>query len=220
MEWLKAIIGEEAYNKLVENGTLEILKKSMGDTEYVANDPLKIIPKHVFNEKNEENKLLKTQIEEYKKQLKTQGELVTDAEMKTKLATQEAELKQQMKEMQAAFDAEKEKTKKEQLIKDVLISEGCQYPDLIIKQLNYEDVIIKDDKILNSDKVILPIKEQYKNVFDKKVTGQTPPAGNTPPPPSNPTKEELVKKHDELQKAGNFTDMMKVRRQIQELEQE
>lgn len=220
MEWLKAIIGEEAYNKLVENGTLEILKNSMGDTEYVANDPLKIIPKHVFNEKNEENKLLKTQIEEYKKQLKTQGELVTDAEMKTKLATQEAELKQQMKEMQAAFDAEKEKTKKEQLIKDVLISEGCQYPDLIIKQLNYEDVIIKDDKILNSDKVILPIKEQYKNVFDKKVTGQTPPAGNTPPPPSNPTKEELVKKHDELQKAGNFTDMMKVRRQIQELEQE
>lgn len=220
MEWLKAIIGEEAYNKLVENGTLEILKKSMGDTEYVANDPLKIIPKHVFNEKNEENKLLKTQIEEYKKQLKTQGELITDTEMKTKLAEQEALFKNQIKEMQADFDAEKEKTKKEQLIKDVLISEGCQYPDLIIKQLNYEDVIIKDDKILNSDKVILPIKEQYKNVFDKKVTGQTPPAGNTPPPPSNPTKEELVKKHDELQKTGNFTDMMKVRRQIQELEQE
>ena len=68
MEWLKQLLGEENYNKLVANGTIDILKTAMGENEYIQNDPTKIIPKNVFNEKLSIIKTLETQIENYKKQ--------------------------------------------------------------------------------------------------------------------------------------------------------
>lgn len=220
MDWLKAILGETEYNKLVENGTIAILKKRLGENEYIQNDPLKVVPKGVFNEKNEDNKLLKTQIEEYKKMIKNQGDLITDGEMKAKLAEQELNFKTQIETIENTYKKEKEITEKTGLIKDALIAEGCQYPDLIIKQLNLDDLIVKDGIILNHDKVILPVKETYKSIFDKKITGKPPIVGDKPTPPINPTREDLIKKHDMLQSKGDFVGVQKIRREIQNLDKE
>jgi hypothetical protein len=211
MDWLKKLLGDR-YKDLGEEA-INLLKSALGDTEYIANDPTKVIPKHVFNEKNEELKLLKNQ-------LKEQGELITDTEMKTKLAEQELEYNKTIETMKLEFEKERELVEKQQLIQKALTNEGCQYPDLIMKQLNLEDVIVKDGVILNADKVILPIKDQYKTVFEKKITGKTPITGNNPPPPRETGKEELVKRYDELQKNGKFEEALKVSRQIKQLQEE
>lgn len=220
MDWLKVILGKDKYNELEKNGTLALLKEKFGNTEYIANDPTKVIPKHVFNEKNEENKLLKTQLDEAQSKIEALSKVKGDAsEMKVQLAEQAEEFNKKIKQMQENFDTKNEISTKRQLMQNILIAEGCQLPDLILDRINYDEVIVKDDKVLNSDKIILPMKESYKVVFEKKITGKTPQGGNDPEPPKNLTRDELIKKHQKLQEAGDFTGMIKLRRQIQELKE-
>lgn len=219
MEWLKNVLGIENYKKLEENGTIAMLKTVMGDTQYVPNDPTKIIPKHVFNEKLEKIKLLETQIGEYKEQLTNTGNMITDKEVKQKLLEQEAAFKKTIKEMEMSFQAEQEKNNKMHLVQNALINSGCKHPDLILKTVNLEDVIIKDDKILNEDSVILPLKDTYKVLFDTKLTGKPLIKGDNPPPPPPTGKAELIEKYNEAEKVGNHTMMLKLQREIKSLEQ-
>ena len=219
MEWLKQLVGEDNFKKLEENGTIALLKTVMGETKYIADDPTKIIPKHVFNEKLEKIKLLESQIGEYKEQLKNTGNMITDKEVKQKLLEQEAQFKSTIKEMETKFQAEQEKNNKMHLVQNALMTSGCKHPDLILKTVNLDDVIIKDDKILNEDSVILPLKDTYKVLFETKQTGTPPPKGTNPPPPQPKGKEELINKYNEAEKAGDNITMLRIQREIKSLEQ-
>lgn len=221
MEWLKALLGEDEYNKLVASGAIEVLKAKMGETEYVANDPTKIIPKHVFNEKLAENKLLKTEVEQYKTQLGNVGEMVTSAEMKTKLETQKLEFEKILKEQKLEHEKEQERTNKLNMVKNSLLADGCDanYVDILANTINLDDVIVKDEKILNKDNIFLPMKDTYKKVFEVKVTGNPPPANNGNPPPPPSTKQELITRYNEAEKQGDYVALQRIQREIQSIKE-
>lgn len=217
MEWLKQLLGEENYNKLVANGTIEMLKTAMGDNEYIPNDPTKIIPKNVFNEKLSIIKTLEQQIETYKTQIANYGDMVTDKDMKTQLETQKLEFERQIKEIKKEAEIERDNNNKLNLLKNYLVQSGCQYPDLLMNQINLDNIVLDNDKknILNGDKIVLPLQENYKNLFEKKITGSTPQGGSPVPQPKITTKTELIKKYEEAEKTGNGMQMMQLQREIQ-----
>jgi hypothetical protein len=221
MEWLRRLLGEDKYNKLVENGTIEILKASLGDKEYLENDPTKIVPKHVFNEKLSENKLLKTEVEQYKTQLGSIGDMVTSKDMQTKLAEQKIEFETKLAEQRNEYEKQIETTNKNNLIRNDLLAEGADpvFVDMLLKSINPDEVIVKDDKILNKDNIILPLKDTFKKVFEVKVTGTTPPANNGTPPPQPTTKQELITKYNEAEKSGDFMALQRIQREIQSIKE-
>lgn len=211
MDWLKKILGEELFNKLPQ----EVIQK-FGTIEYVANDPTKIIPKHVFNEKNEEVKLLKAQIEQYKTQLKDVGGMITDAELKTKLAEQELTFKNSIKEMEINYKKEIETEQKKYLLTNFLTSNKAAHPDLLLKVINFDEVVVKDGKLLNGDAVLNPLKESYKRLFEQDLKPGVLPGGT--PPASASSKEDLVKKYNSYEQNGDFVNMMRIKEEIKKLE--
>lgn len=216
MEWLKKLLGEEKYKKLEESGMLAVLKETIGEAEYVANDPTKIIPKHVFNEKNEKVKLLEDQIKEYQNQLKNVGGLITDNDVKAKLEEQENKFRLEIKNQEMIFNKQIEQKNKEFLLTNLLVNEGAKHIDLLIKAINLDDVVVADNTIVNHEKVISPMKETYKELFKPSmVTGQTPPKGESNTPTNN--REELVKKYDAALAAGN-PSFLNLQRQIEALD--
>jgi|GEM_PF-2598823 len=218
MDWLKKLLGEDNYKKLEEAGMIEILKNSLGDVEYIPNDPTKIIPKHVFNQKNDEVKLLKEQITGYEEQIKGISGMVTDKTMKEELAKQAAKFSLELKNQETIFNSQIDKKNKEFLLTNLLVKEGCKHPDLVIKTIDMESVIVADNTIVNHEKIMAPVKESYKVLFGPAVvTGQTPPKGTTTPPASN--REELVKQYNEYQKNAD-PRMFQIQRQLQALKAE
>ena len=221
MEWLKALLGEDKYNKLVANGTIELLKASMGEMEYIANDPTKIIPKHVFNEKIAENKLLKTENEQYKTQLQNVGDMVTSSEMKKELETQKLEFETKLAQQKLEHEKEQERTNKLHMVKNNLLADGCDaaYVDILANTINLDDVIVKDEKILNKDNLFMPMKDTYKKVFETKITGNPPPANNGNPPPTPTTKQELITKYNEAEKNGDYVSLQRLQREIKSIKE-
>lgn len=218
MEWLKKLLGEDNYKKLEDAGMIEILKSGLGDTEYIANDPTKIIPKHVFNEKNEKVKLLEGQIQEYKKQVDGISGMVTDTTMKEELAKQEVKFKLELKNQETIFNSQIDKKNKEFLLTNLLVKEGCKHPELVLKTIDMDSVVVAENTIVNHEKIMGPAKESYKILFGPAViTGQTPPKGTTNPPANN--KEELVKMYNTYQQNAD-PRMFQIQRQLQALKAE
>lgn len=81
MEWLKKLLGEDLYNKVVE--ALKGKGKDGKDVELLQNDG-NYIPKVKFDEKLEEAKTLKGQLDERDKQLKDLAEKAKGNEDLTK----------------------------------------------------------------------------------------------------------------------------------------
>lgn len=216
MEWLRKKMGEENYKKISEE-IISLLKTSLGSLDYVENDPLKIIPKTVFNEKNEENKLLKAQLEQYKTQLTNTSGLITDVELKTKLAQQELELKNKMKELEISYKKELESKNKEYLVSQLLSNEGCKHPDLLLSQINLENVLIQDNKIANAPTIIDPLKETYKTIFQNQVTGTPPQKGDSN---IKPNKQQLIEQYNKAYQSGDVLSTMKLQRQINSIKEE
>lgn len=216
MEWLKRLLGDEKYKKLEESGMLTVLKETIGDVEYIQNDPTKVIPKHVFNEKNEKVKLLENQIKEYQEQLKNVGGLITDNDVKVKLEEQENKFKLEMKNQEIIFNKQIEQKNKEFLLTNLLVNEGAKHIDLLIKAINMDDIIVADNIIVNHEKIITPMKTTYGELFKPSmVTGQTPPKGTVATPANS--RDELVKKYDAALAAGN-PSFLNLQRQIESLD--
>lgn len=216
MEWLKKLLGEDLYNKLPK----EIIEK-FGDTEWVENDPKKIIPKHVFNEKLSKIQLLETEVEQYKTQLKDVGDMVTSKDMQTKLELQKKEFDAKLELQRQEAEKTIEKNNMINTLKNDLIADGCDvnFVDMLVGTVNEDDVIFKDGKILNKDKIVLPLKDTFKKVFETKLTGQTPPANNTNgTPPRKSTKEELIEQYNKAEASGQYTQLASIQRQIKALD--
>lgn len=220
MDWLKRLLGD-GYNTL-SNETIELLKKAFGDREWVENDPTKIIPKHVFNEKLEEIKLLKTQEEQYKKQLNDVGNMVTKQENLTSLATMKLEFESKMKEQQQEHEKQLNDERMTNSLKQELLSNGLKpnYVDMMVNSINKDDVVFKDGKILNTDKLILPLKENFKESFTTKITSNPLPGNQGTPPPQPSSKQDLINKYNEAQAKGDFTSAFQLQRQIQSIKEE
>lgn len=217
MEWLKRLLGDDKYSALEANGALKILKEVLGENEYIQNDPTKIIPKAVFNQKNDEAKNLKATIDEYKKQLEGISTMVTDKEMKTKLAEQEAKFTEDMKTQETLYTKELETSKKKYLLTNLLSREQAKHIDLLMNAIDLDSVVMADDTIVNHEKILNPLKENYKELFGpSRVTGQAPPAGNQPPPEDN--RKSLVEQYNKAGESGNMVRQLQLMREIKGLD--
>lgn len=221
MDWLKRLLGD-GYNVL-NNETIELLKKAFGDKEWIQNDPTKIIPKHVFNEKLEEIKLLKAQEASYKEQLKTVENMITKQENLTSLATMKLEFESKMKEQQQQHEKQLNEERMTNSLKQELLSNGLNpnYVDMMVNSINKDDVVFKDGKILNSEKLILPLKETFKESFTTKITSNPLPgsSGNNPEP--KPTsRQDLITKYNEAEKRNDMISMLSLQRQIKNIKEE
>jgi hypothetical protein len=134
--------------------------------------------KQKLDEKTEESKLLSEKVVTLEKQNKDTATLLKDNEdlkkqYETLQSTSETSLKAKDKEINGIIT--------KGLLKDELIEMGCinPYPDLLIKNINLEDVIVKDNKILNKETILKPLKDNFKDVFkEKQVSGQKPDQSN------------------------------------------
>lgn len=206
MEWLKELLGEELYN--------QVLPK-LGDKKIIINDG-SYIPIEKFNNKIEEVKLLKGKISDYESKN-------TDVE---KLLKDNTDLKNSYQELSNKYNSDiqlKEKeiqtiTKKSVLSKK-LKEEGAVYEDLILQSLNMDSIEIDGENLKNFD--IKNIKEKYPQMFSTVETSGNVKPGTTPPGNNNlggGTKQQLINKYNEAEKAGNFTEMLNIGEQIKKLE--
>lgn len=212
MEWLKKLLGEELYAKLPE----EVIK-AFGDKEYIENDPTKIIPKNVFNQKNEELKLEQTKVKEYEKQLKERKNMVTDEDLKKELAKKDSEFANILKQKDEDYKKELTTMETKSLLMSLLSDEGSQGTELLINAVNLDEVIVDNGKILNADKIIAPLKEKYSFAFVKKLDGQVPPGGD-PGGGEKPTKQQLIEKYEKIN-PRNVAERMALRREIQDIKE-
>jgi len=209
-------VSDENLKKLTSEEYETISEKK---EDVVLNDPTKIIPKSVFNQKLDELKMEKEKATKLQEQLNATGEMVTDKKLKEELAIKEAEYKNQMKQLEKQYQDDLARKNKEELIKDHLIQEKCAYPKLLLQQINLDEAIEKDGKILNMDSIILPLKDSYKNLFEKQVSGTPPVKGANP---STGIKEpvdraKLIEQYNEAEKSGDYQTMVRTDRAIKAL---
>lgn len=206
MEWLKELIGEELYNQVVPK---------IGDKKIILNDG-SYIPIAKFNEKNEENKLLKGKISDYEKKN-------TDVE---KLLKDNTDLKSSYQELSNKYNSDiqlKEKeilsiTKKSVLSKK-LKDEGAVYEDLILKALDLDSIELDGENLKNFD--LKDIRAKYPSMFTEKViTGNVNPNNNNNNQNNlgGSQKEKLIQQYNEFEKAGNFVGMLSTSEAIKKLE--
>nr|DAR08318.1 MAG TPA: minor structural protein [Caudoviricetes sp.] len=163
MDWLKEIlknagIEDTKIDEIVGNINKEI--------------PKYLIPKDKYNEVSEAKKQLETDIKERDKQLKDLGGKAKGNE----------DLEKQIKELQETNAKAKEdyETKINNLtldnaIKLTLKDNKAKYQDLLMSKFDRESLKIKKDgSIEGLEDQVKSIKENYKDLFEQPLSGQSP----------------------------------------------
>lgn len=193
MEWLKKLLGEDLYNKVVE--ALKGKGKDGKDIEFLQNDGT-YIPKAKFDEKLEEIKALKGQLDERDKQFKKLQEKAKGNE----------ELENTIKTLQEA-----NKTTKEQYegkIKELTINSAIQakltdtkYPDLLVGKFDKSKLVLNaDGTVTGIDEQLTNLKETYKDLFVPASGG----GGANPAGAGNTVKNPWSKEHFNLTEQGRI----------------
>lgn len=176
MEWLKELLGEEFYNKVIA---------LLGDKKLMLDDGNNI-PKSRFDEVNQAKNDLKTQVDSLNAELTKLGKLVKDnegatakiTELQTKIAEQEAEAQNITKKF---------------ALREHLTKAGAKFPDLLEGKFDLSKIELENGSIKGFDDLVKPYKETYKDLFgENKITGKTPPA----PPATPPNPEQKLSTED------------------------
>lgn len=208
MEWLKDILGEELYNQTkAKLDEAKIKIGNLSDGSY--------IPREKFNEKNEENKILKEQIDEYQKKGKEIDKLVSSNQ---ELKNQVDSLNNDFNAKLAEKDSQISNMAKTTAINKILADNKVVYPDLILKGIDLNSVELDGDNIKNFD--IESIKKSYPNMFETVQQQGNVNPGNTSPFANKG--ESITKKSQLIQEYNNTTDITakyKIRQQINQLKE-
>jgi hypothetical protein len=210
MEWLKNILGEDLYNQVkpkLDGAKVKIADISKGD----------YLPRDKFNEKNEENKLLKEQIEDYKKNNKDINKLVeSNQELKSQIDTLNNDFSGKLK----AKDKEISDISKKSALSKLFIDNKAIYPDLLINTVNLDEIQLEGDSIKNFD--IEAKKKQYPNMFETVQTAGNVEPGNNNPLVNNPSnlskKQQLIEDYNKAAEKRDVIRMQSIRMQINQLE--
>lgn len=177
----------------------EVIDKIMAEHGKTVNSV-----KKKLDDKEEEVKILNGKVVTLEKQNKDTAELLKDNE---DLKVKYENLQKTSKTALDAKDKEISDIVTKGLLKDELTEMGSVYPDLLIKNINLDDVIVKDGKILNKETVLNPLKDTYKDLFKTTtIEGNPNPAGGGNPNPNNPDgfKNPFSKEH------WNMTEQIKL----------
>ena len=150
--------------------------------------------KKKLEDKESEVEILNGKVTTLEKQNKDTADLLKDNE---DLKCKYENLQKTSKTALDAKDKEISDIVTKGLLKDELTEMGSVYPDLLIKNINLDDVIVKDGKILNKETVLNPLKDTYKDLFKTtKLEGNPNPAGGGNPNNPDPNfKNPFSKEH-------------------------
>lgn len=173
------------------------------------------IPKHRFDELNDSNKDLKTQLADRDKQLTDLQKAAGDNEGLKKQITALQETNKKEKE---AYDARILTMEKNTAVKEALT--GAVHPELLIGQFDMEKVIKNADGTFSGiTEQIEAQKKAFPDMFKTGVSGKTPPQGRQSAGGSNDkSREDLQKIIDDP--SAKFIDRIAARNKLYELERE
>ena len=177
MSKLKEKLGKEKYNQF-----LELLK----DTDIKENNVDLIdgyVPRSRLNEVTEKLKVAEETIITYKTQVDDTKKLLSESE---KFKEESESFKAKYSDLENKFNSEIENKNKEienvtkrSLVKEQLIQKGARYPDLLLKEINFDEVVIKENKLFGFDDTMKQVEEAYKDMFSQTVnTPATTSLGN------------------------------------------
>jgi hypothetical protein len=208
MEWLKEILGEQLYGQVKPVLDEKKIKlANLSDGSY--------LPRDKFNEKNEENKLLKSQIEELTNKGKDIDKLVkNNEELKGQIDSINSEYSNKLAEK----DNQISMISKKSAISKVLSENKVVYPDLFLKAIDLNKIEMDGENLKNFD--IDGFKKQYPNMFEAvQTTGNVTNPGNTNPLTSSSNnltkKQQLIKQYEET---SDISQRYIIRQKIQKLE--
>lgn len=211
MEWKDFVSN---LTKAFENEESSIkLKAFLKDKNFIEDDKNKYIEKHVFNQQREELKNYKTQVENYKAELEKTATLITEEDHKQTLLQTQQEFNQKLEEHKLKYEKELENSNKTNFLINLFSSNGSTNPQFMVKNVDLEEVTIKDGKISNGNEILDNMKKNVPGLFNNLETS-IPNAGGQ----SQTTKESLIKKYDECLNTGNISGAMGLMSQIKELE--
>jgi hypothetical protein len=213
MEWLKELLGETLFSQvkaILDEKKVKI--GNIGDGSY--------IPKDKFDNKIEEIKLLNEKIKIVEENQKNVEKLVEDKLSKSH--------KEELEKLQKDFDdklGQKDKEilngNKTSLITALLNKNKAQYPELILKTIDLDEIKIEKNELVDFD--MEKLKSTYPNMFEKtEISGQTDPTKSPLGQKSTTMIQTLKTKYNELAKDTSLsptekvTRMAIVRRQINE----
>jgi YesN/AraC family two-component response regulator len=180
-ERLKAKIGDELYNKILEQG--------VKSTELDLVDGW--IPRARFNEISDKLKTTSEKVTSYEKQIQETTNLLKGSE----------ELKGQYDSLQSKYTQELQMKDKEianitkaTAVREALIKEGGKHLDLLMKTVNLDNVTMTDGNINGLTDVVKELKKEYGDLFSEKVkTTTTTTPGSSSSSDDEPDWESIAK---------------------------
>ena len=176
---LKEKLGEELYKQIIDKGIkaneIDLLDGYIPRQRYnEINDKLKAT--------NEKVTALEQQAEEKDKLLKESETFKNEnEEFKTKLADMETKHASELE----SKNKEVENVLKRSLVKEKFITEGAKHHDLLMNNIDWDNVNVKDNALFNFDDTFKEIKTKYEDLFTTKTNQQTVDSGGqqtqTPP---------------------------------------
>ena len=202
---LNELLGEELAAQVTEK---------LGDSKLMIDDG-KMVPHSRFNEILGEKKALEEQIKSYDGQL---------ADLKKSAEGNDA-LKAKLEELEA--ENALSKSKYEEAIKTARldgfigkeIAKLLPKDEKLVMTLIDKDIIKLDgDKVLGLSEQVEALKQSHPYLFsEKKAEGKPPERGLGGEPKT--TREQLIEKYNEAEKAGNMVAMLSLQNQIKQLKE-
>ena len=154
MEWLKDLLKDSVTEDKID----EVVEK------YKKESPKHVMPKAVFNEKSEELKTIKAQLDEQKKLVEDLGKKADSVEeYETKLN----EWQERYKQLENETEQKVSQITKRSVYKELLLESNVHKDalDLLLETAKLDEVEVVDGKIKDSDKIVQVLKEQRAGLF-------------------------------------------------------
>lgn len=155
MKELKKVLGEDLFTQVQEK---------LGERKVDFLD--QYVPKSRLDEVIEKNSVNEQKVNEFTKQLEeTKKLLQTNEDLALKYTKLEEDFQNTLKQK----DVELENVKKRFLVKEELMKNGAKHTNLLMKDIDFNSIEIKEDKITNAEDLITNLKTNYTDLFIEKV---------------------------------------------------
>jgi len=137
--------------------------------------------KQQLSERSEELKATTEKVTAYEKQMQEQSKILEQSET---FKSESEGLKKQLEDLQVQFtteisnkDKEISNVTKKNLVKEKLIENGATYTGLLMKEIDFDAIEVKDNTLKGFDKQIEKLKTDYKELFKLEPKQENPPQG-------------------------------------------
>jgi len=197
---LKELLGEELYKQVQEK---------LGDKKLIVNDG-SYIPKTKFDEKNEELKATKAEMDKLQDNLKT---VTKDLEGHEKIKADLEKVNADFEQFKSDSEKRVANLQKTKALENHLVKAGASPDavDLLLKEFDLDKVVLDSkDNVVDWDKHITPVKDSRKSLF-----AQTTHQGSNPasPPPTPEGGTSIKSQYQKAVKEGRTLDAIKLKQE-------